>query len=508
MKLTKRTRQVLCVALAGLASTATAAACTNNKLSASYYTCRAEEAANSAANAAKAAAERAAADAKAAADKLAADTKAAADAAAKKLNDGAISKGFSSAADQTAKLATAGYSDATKALTNYANAAEIATYHNAALAQGYANLAAADSRAFTYGGYASLKARLTAESLPISAADIAKLKTAYNTAQAGALRAYQAASPYLNVAVADGTKLWDLIGGACISNAKSSGAAAQVTVQPAFKAMKNLSAYDIGLLNQITRALMSGKDGDQTLVAAMRQLGKDIGVLQPVVLVPYLPPGKSDIKDFKTKYGITKGSKAVYFDDASSYGASTWGISVSASAAWIVGASQTFSFNMNTAPFSNGRYGYSIASVSGPTVVLGTNDVVPGFSTAISLSLGTGDSTLANQGTSVAYGVSGGAFSAELGWVFPNVAMDSVNSAFNAVKTAEQAMAKSASGKDLLDAAYKTGNQAFDAAMGPLQSAIGTLCSVPGISAGLGITFGADVTAVPGYSSVLWNGTI
>ena len=269
--------------------------------------------------------------------------------------------------------------------------------------------------------------------------------------------------------------------------------------------MKNLSAYDIGLLNQITRALMSGKDGDQTLVAAMRQLGKDIGVLQSVVMVPYVPKGTFD---FKYKYGITKGSKAVYFDDASSYGASTWGISVSASVAWIVGASQTFSFNMNTAPFSNGRYGYSIASVSGPTVVLGTNDVVPGFSTAISLSLGTGDSTLANQGTSLAYGVSGGAFSAELGWVFPNVAMDSVNSAFNAVKTAEQAMAKSASGKDLLDAAYKTGNQAFDAAMGPLQSAIGTLCSVPGISAGLGITFGADVTAVPGYSTVIWHGSI
>ena len=484
MKLTKRTRQVLCVALAGLASTATAAACTNNKLSASYYTCRAEEAANSAANAAKAAAERAAADAKAAADKLAADTKAAADAAAKKLNDGAISKGFSSAADQTAKLATAGYSDATKALTNYANAAEIATYHNAALAQGYANLAAADSRAFTYGGYASLKARLTAESLPISAADIAKLKTAYNTAQAGALRAYQAASPYLNVAVADGTKLWDLIGGACISNAKSSGAAAQATVNPSFQAMKKLGAADIGLLNQITRALLSGKAGDETLVAAMKQIGKDIGILKPV-----------------SNYA-----------NAATYGASTWGISVSSSAAWIVGASQTFSFNMNTAPFSNGKYGFSVASVTGPTVVLGTQDLVPGFSFSIGLSLGTGDSTLANEGVSFATGVSGGPFSAELGWVFPNVTMDSLNKAYSALKTAEQALVaatkKGASGKDLLNAAYKTGNQAFDAAMGPVQSTIGTLCSVPGISGGLGVTFGADVTAVPGYSTVLWSGTI
>ena len=425
--------------------------------------------------------------------------------AAKKADAAAVAKGFANAADQTAKLATAGYSDGTTVLTNYADAAEIATYDSAAKLQGYANLAAADTQAYSYGRYASLKARLIAESLPIVAADVAKLQKAYNFSKQQFRKYYDAASPYLNVAVADGTKLWDLIGGACISNAKSSGAAAQVTVQPAFKAMKNLSAYDIGLLNQITRALMSGKDGDQTLVAAMRQLGKDIGVLQPVVMVPYVPKGTFDLK---YKYGITKGSKGVYFDDASSYGASTWGISVSASAAWIVGASQTFSFNMNTAPFSNGRYGYSIASVSGPTVVLGTNDVVPGFSTAISLSLGTGDSTLANQGTSLAYGVSGGAFSAELGWVFPNVAMDSVNSAFNAVKTAEQAMAKSASGKDLLDAAYKTGNLAFDAAMGPLQSTIGTLCSVPGISAGLGITFGADVTAVPGYSSVLWNGTI
>jgi len=167
---------------------------------------------------------------------------------------------------------------------------------------------------------------------------------------------------------------------------------------------------------------------------------------------------------------------------------------------------------MNTAPFSNGAYGYSIASVSGPTVVLGTNDVVPGFSFAVSLSLGTGDSTSANEGTSFATGVSGGPFSAEMGWVFPNVAMSSVNSAFDAVRTAEQALVKAtkkgASGKDLLNAAYKTGNQAFDAAMGPLQSTIGTLCSVPGISGGLGVTFGSDVTAVPGYSSVLWNGAI
>jgi len=480
MKLTKRTRQVLFVALAALASTATAPACTSNKLSPSYYTCRAEEAAN----ATKAAAERAANEAKAAADKLAADTKAAADAAQRTLDNGAISKGFANAADQTAKLATAGYSDATKALTNYANAAEIATYNNAAKAQGYANLAAADSRAFTYGGYASLKARLIAESLPIAAADIAKLKTAYITAKTGALTAYQAASPYLNVAVADGTKLWDLIGGACISNAKSSGAAAQATVNPSFQAMKKLGASDIGLLNQITRALLSGKAGDETLVAAMKQIGNSIGILKPT-----------------SNYA-----------NASSYGASTWGISVSSSAAWIVGASQTFSFNMNTAPFSNGQYGYSIASVSGPTVVLGTNDVVPGFSFAVSLSLGTGDSTLANEGTSYAYGVSGGPFSAEMGWVFPNVAMASLNSAFGALKTAEQAMVaatkKGASGKDLLNAAYKTGNQAFDAAMGPVQSTIGTLCSVPGISGGLGVTFGSDVTAVPGYSTVLWNGAI
>ena len=512
----KRTRQLLFVALAGLAGTATASACTDNKLSVNYYACRAEEEAKAAADklaaetkaaadklaadtqaAADAAAAKLAADAKAAADKLAADTKAAAaaaaaklaadtKAAAAKLNDPpAIAKGFASAADQTAKLATAGYSDATKVLTNYANAAEIATYNSAAMAQQYANLAAADSQAYSYGGYASLKARLIAESLPLTAADVAKLKTAYNTAKAGALAAYKAASPFLNVGLNDGTKLWDLIGGACYSNAQSSGAAAEATVNPAFQAMKHLSAADIGLLNQITRALLSGKAGDQTLVAAMKQIGQDIGI----------------VKNIKTQYNIPE-----------TYGASTWGISVSASAAWIVGASQTFSFNMNTAPFTNGRYGYSIASVSGPTVVLGTNDAVPGFSFAISLSLGTGDSTLANQGVSFATGVSGGPFSAELGWVFPDITMDNVAKAFDALKKAEQAMVaatkKGASGKALLTAAYKTGNHAFDAALGPLQSTIGTMCSVPGISAGLGVTFGADVTSVPGYSSILWSGRL
>ncbi len=455
MKFTKRTRQVLCVALAALASAATAAACPNSKLNPEYYTCRAKEKLEKEAN----------------------DLK-------NKLNGDAIGKGFASAADQTAKLASAGYSDEAQGLARYVNAADLAAYDGAAKLQGYANLAAADARAYSYGGYSSLKARLYAESLPITAADVAKLQTAYNAGKAVALTGYNAASPYINVAVADGTKLWDLIAGACISSAKSSGAAAQATVTPSFQAMKTLGAADVGLVNQITRALLSGKAGDETLVAAMRQIGKSIGILKPV-----------------SNYA-----------NASSYGASTWGISVSSSAAWVVGASQTFSFNMNTAPFSNGKYGFSIASVTGPTVVLGTRDLIPGVAFSIGLSLGTGDSTLANEGISFAYGVSGGPFSAELGWVFPNPKMASVNSAFNAVKTAEQAMLaatkKGASGKDLLNAAYKTGHQAFDAAIGPLQSTIATMCSVPGISAGLGISFGADVTAVPGYSTVLWSGTI
>ncbi|NDJ12132.1 MAG: hypothetical protein EBY17_13225 [Acidobacteriia bacterium] len=247
---------------------------------------------------------------------------------------------------------------------------------------------------------------------------------------------------------------------------------------------KLTGAADTGLVNQITRALVSGKAGDETLVAAMKQIGKSIGILKPV-----------------SNYA-----------NASDYGASTWGISVSSSAAWGVGASQTFSFNMNTAPFSNGQYGFSVASVTGPTFVIGTRDLIPGVAVAIGLSVGTGDSTLANEGISFAYGVSGGPFSAEMGWVFPNPKMASVRLAFDAVKTAEQAMIaatkKNASGKDLLNAAYKTGHQAFDAAMGPLQSTIATLCSVPGITGGLGINFGADVATVPGYSTVLWSGTI
>jgi hypothetical protein len=455
MKFTKRTRQVLCVALAGLASAATAAAaCPNSPLNPEYLTCRAKE-------------------------KLENEAK-----ELKKLDDAAKGKGFADAADQTAKLAAVGYFDAAQGLAKYANAAEIATYDAAARAQGYRNLAFADARAFTYGGYASLKARLNAESLPITAADVEKLKTAYFEGKAVALTGYRAASPYLRGAVADGTKLWDLISHACISGAKSSAAAAQSTVNTPFQAMKALGSADTGLVNQITRALVSGKAGDETLVAAMKQIGKSIGILKPV-----------------SNYA-----------NASDYGASTWGISVSSSAAWGVGASQTFSFNMNTAPFSNGRYGFSVASVTGPTFVIGTRDLIPGVAVAIGLSVGTGDSTLANEGISFAYGVSGGPFSAEMGWVFPNPKMDSVRLAFDAVKTAEQAMIaatkKNASGKDLLNAAYKTGHQAFDAAMGPLQSTIATLCSVPGITGGLGINFGADVATVPGYSTVLWSGTI
>jgi hypothetical protein len=452
MKFTQRTRQVLFVALAGLAGlagTATASACPSKvKNPRGWAECKYDE-----------------------------EVK-------QKLEDAAKGKGFANAADQTAKLASAGYSDEAQGLARYVNAADLAAYDGAAKLQGYANLAAADARAYSYGGYASLKARLIAESLPIVAADVAKLQTAYNAGKASALTAYNAASPYLKVAVADGTKLWDLIGGACISSARSSGAAAKATVNPSFQAMKKLTVADIGLLNQITRALLSGKAGDETLMAAMKQLGQSILILKPV-----------------SNYA-----------NASSYGASTWGISVSSSAAWIVGASQTYSFNMNTAPFSNGRYGYSIASVTGPTVVLGSSDAIPGFSFSVALSLGTGDSTLANQGISFATGVSAVPFSAEMGWVFPIPTMESVKLAFSAVQTAERALVDAtkhgASGKDLLNAAYKTGHQGFDAAMGPLQSTIGTLCAVPGISAGLGITFGADVFAVPGYSSVLWSGTI
>ncbi len=430
-------------------------------------------------------------------------------------------EGFADAKAAGKYLAAYGYtSDNSDVFSRYLNKAEIDTYQQLAVYQGYANLAAADAQAGVYGGthtvkagaisipvntYASLKARLAAESMPIVAADVAKFQAAYQTTVAAATVAYTAAAPYLNVAITDGTTLQSLIIKSCQSGGYSSVAAEQSAVAPFIANMKHLDADNLLAVNRILRGLFTGKTPDQSLAHDLLQIGTDIGILK------------------------TKGTST----GPNNYKGSTWGLSVSISGGWIGDGSWSAAFNMNTEPFvtrsplgntfDQYHYGYSLSTNPGVSVEAGTNDVEAGVTVGFGVGLGAGDSAAANQGVSFAAGVAGGAplqFSSSLGWIFPNPTMQNLQSLFNAFKTAEKALYDSAkqgvsgkgvSGKDMLAAGYKTGNQAVDAALGPVVSTLQTLCSVPGISIGMGLTFAgsaADLSITPGYSAVLWSGTI
>ncbi len=443
-------------------------------------------------------------------------------------NTAAVTHGFTDATQEAASLASAGYTATSTAYSKYTNAAEIAAYNTLAQAQGYANLAAADTQAGVYGGYhtvkygttsfavanySSLKARLIAESMPIIAADVAKFQGAYAKTVAAGKVAYNAASPYLKLAISDGTTLESLIVKSCKSGGQSSVAAEQRAMAPFIALVKSADPEDLEAINRILRALFSGKTPDQSLAHDLRQLGTDIGIIKAI------------------------GSSA----GPSDYKGSTWGLSVSVSGGWIGDGSVSAAFNMNTEPFvstvnvpqikilnktipahtvNNYYYGYSISTNDGVSFELGTNDVEPGVTVGFGVSLGAGDSTAANQGVSFSLGMAAGAglqFSSDLGWVFPLPTMNNLNSLFGAFKTAEQALVastkKGVSGKDMLNAGYKVGSQTVDAALGPLVSTIGTLCSLPGITVGMGINFSpsvasANLSVTPGISAVLWSGTI
>ena len=438
-----------------------------------------------------------------------------------KAADNALAKaeGFEDAKAAGKYLAAYGYtSDNSDVFSRYVNKAEIDAYQQLAVYQGYANLAAADAQAGVYGGYhnfakgvpipvpnyASLKARLAAESMPLVAADVAKFQAAYQTTVAAAKVAYAAAEPYLNVAITDGTTLQSLIIKSCQSGGYSSVAAEQSAMAPFIANMKKLDADNLLAVNRILRSLLTGKTPDQSIAHDLQQIGTDIGILKTT--------------------GTSTGP--------ANYKGSTWGLSVSISGGWIGNGSWSAAFNMNTEPFvtrspisalNQYHYGYSLSTNPGMSVEAGSNDVEPGVTIGFGVGLGAGDSTAANQGVSFAAGVAGGAplqFSSSLGWIFPNPTMQNLQSLFNAFKTAEKALYDSAkqgvsgkgvSGKDMLAAGYKTGNQAVDAALGPVVSTLQTLCSVPGISIGMGLTFAgsaADLSITPGYSAVLWSGTI
>ena len=407
-------------------------------------------------------------------------------------NTAAVSKGFTDATQEATTVATAGFASTAAAYSKYSNAAELATYSTVAQTMGYANLAAADAQAGVYGGYASLKARIEAESKPIVAADVAKFQAAYQATVTASKAAYSAASPYLKAAISDGTNLESLIMKSCKSGGQSSVKSEQAAMAPFINLLKHADQDDLEALNRILRHLLSGKTADQAIAHDLTEIGKGIGILKAT--------GTST--------------------SASNYRGSTWGLSVSVSGGWIGDGSWSAALNMNTEPFANGAFGYSMSTNTGVSFNLGTNDVEPGVTVGFGVSLGAGDSTAANEGVSYSLGMAAGAgltFSSSLGWVFPNPTMDNLKGLFGTFQTAEKALVastkKGVSGKDMLNAGYKVGSQAVDNALGPVISTIGTLCSLPGISIGMGINFSpsvasADASVSAGYSHVVWSGTI
>jgi len=147
------------------------------------------------------------------------------------------------------------------------------------------------------------------------------------------------------------------------------------------------------------------------------------------------------------------------------------------------------SFSMDTFP-TNGKYKMAIAVNSGVQVAAGTGTLAPGASIGFGLGWGPGSSVDASGVTMTAGGAVGG-IDVAAQWTIPPVLAEAmVNDA-------------------------KRGSFSVDslqsALTGQLIANIQAVCQAPGISAGVSLpTPGnlGDVTFSPGYTKVVWTGSV
>jgi hypothetical protein len=144
---------------------------------------------------------------------------------------------------------------------------------------------------------------------------------------------------------------------------------------------------------------------------------------------------------------------------------------------------------MDTYP-TNGKYNMAVTVSTGVQVATGTSVLAPGASIGFGLGWGPGSATGA-EGTTMTAGGSVGGIDVSASWTFQN---DLAKALVDDAKTGKfnPAGLKKALTKQVT-------------------SVIETVCTVPGISAGVSFPSSqnlGNVTYTPGYTHVIWTGSI
>jgi hypothetical protein len=227
-------------------------------------------------------------------------------------------------------------------------------------------------------------------------------------------------------------------------------------ITPYVKKFSSLSPASQSALIRIIRTITRGSPVDQQVAADMRVIGKEVGLI--------------------SQNGVSLIGNAFQ---------SNWGISIGASGGSNgLGGNTSIGFSIDTYPQSNGRYNMALTTSAGASATFGTADLGPGGSIDFSLGWGPGSSTGA-EGTTWGVGGTVAGIDVALTWTVPGSLMQMFI-------TGQPAITPQNLGMAILQ--------------GPMNQ-IKALCAGPGISAGVGVSVGAEagpnISLNPGYTHVL-----
>jgi hypothetical protein len=341
----------------------------------------------------------------------------------------------------------------------YANTELLEAANVEAKAYKWSSLAAADT-ASAVMGFKNYAARMEADSLPVGAAEYSVVRTTalnnYRPALSEASAKYEVARKNLVPVLAQGYSVANYVANTCKAGATNNWG----KITPFVNKAKALDAKTQDAVFRLLRTLARGSKPDQQTATDMLAVGQALGMV--------------------SANGFALVGNAYQ---------SNFSISVGGSGGWVAGVNSSVGFAMDTFP-TNGKYGMAIAVSTGVQVAAGTSALAPGATIGFGLGWGPGSAAGAEGQTLTAGGEAGG-IDVAAQWTLPPslvqvLATDVARNGFD-VNSLKNALTSS------------------------ITDGITTMCQAPGISAGVSIPTSANlgnVTFSPGYTHVVWKGSI
>jgi vacuolar-type H+-ATPase subunit H len=325
--------------------------------------------------------------------------------------------------------------------------------------KGWADLAAADAKSQAMG-FKNYAERMAKDSAALSKGEFDKIRAqalaSYSNALNDAKATYEDGRKALGPVIKTADSLANYVANTCSSQATSNWG----KIKPYANKVTSLSGDAEQALNRVVRTIGRGSTPDEQTMRDMKTLGQSLGLI--------------------TGNGLALVGNGYQ---------SNFSISVGGSAGWVASLNTSVGFAMDTYP-TNGKYNMAVTVSTGVQVATGTSVLAPGASIGFGLGWGPGSATGA-EGTTMTAGGSVGGIDVSASWTFQN---DLAKALVNDAKTGKfnPAGLKKALTKQVT-------------------SVIETVCTVPGISAGVSFPSSqnlGNVTYTPGYTHVIWTGSI